>query len=242
MSSVAYLNNHEHLDLKLLSDRSYPHAKLHHMSYLLVHEFPQAALNFPIVFVKDESNGQFKPVAMFGFKPGENVFFGKPQWNTTYVPANIRRHPFLMMPKTQSNEAEKKTGSQDWSICIETESESLSRTEGERLFESDGKPSQQLENVKSFLVDFVEKDHLANAFAQQLAELNLFKETPLKVIEDDETQKQINGIYCVDEERLSELEDKDYLMLKKRGFIGPIYTHLTSLGQLERIKILRNLK
>lgn len=234
MSSVVFLSSHDHRDLKLISKRFFPHAKNHHMCYLLVHEFPQAALNFPIVFIKDEDTGQFKPVAMFGFKEGENVFYEEPQWNSTYIPANIRRHPFLMSPKTEND--------QDWSICIDKDSEHLSTKDGEALFDSEGKPSQQLEDVKVFLADFIEKDHLTTAFTKQLASLDLFKQNSLVITESNGEQVKVNGVYSIDEEKLNDLSDSDYLMLKKRGFIGPIYTHLTALGQMERIKILRNLK
>ncbi len=234
MSSVVFLNSNEHRDLKLLNNQFFPHAKKHHMSYLLVHEFPQACLNFPIVFIKDENTGQFKSVAMFGFKEGENVFYEEPQWNSTYIPANIRRHPFLMAPKSDND--------QDWSICIDRESEHFSTTDGEVLFDSEGKPSQQLEKVKKFLADFIEKDHLTSAFIKQLANMDLFKQNSIVITESNGEQAQINGVYSIDEEKLNDLPDADYLALKKRGYIGPIFTHLTSLGQMERIKILRNLK
>lgn len=234
MSSVVFLSSNEHRDLKLVSKRFYPHAKNHHMSYLLVHEFPQASLNYPIVFIKDENTGQFKSVAMFGFKDGENVFYEEPQWNSTYIPANLRRHPFLMTPKSEDD--------RDWSICIDEDSEHFSTAEGEALFDSEGKPSQQLEDVKQFLADFIEKDHLTTAFTKHLASLDLFKQNSIVITESNGEQAKINGVYSIDEEKLNELRDEDYLGLRKRGYIGPIYTHLTSLGQMERIKILRNLK
>ena len=233
MSSVEFLSNILHKDLKLTGNNNYEHAKEHHMTYLLVHEFPQACLNFPIVFIKDTETGQFKSVALFGFQETENVFYTPSKWNTTYIPANIRRYPFFMAPKTEND--------QDWAVCIDAKSSCFSTETGEPLFNSDGSVSDQLSSVQNFLTDFVERDHMTSQFTKYLTEKNLFKSNSIAITNNKNEKTSVNGIYTIDEEKLKSLSDEEYLELRNKGYMGPIYTHLTSLGQIERIMILRNL-
>ncbi len=233
MSSIEILNYNDHKELGLVSDMTYKHAKNHHMTYVLIHEFPQTCINFPIVFVKDSETGQFKSVALFGFDINENVFYTEKQWNTTYIPANIRRAPFLMSPKEGSVTK--------WSVCIDSESSCLSKDKGERLFNADGSETEQLISVKKFLTDFIERDHLTQDFAKYLSDKNLFKANSIAMNNSDGKDTKINGLYTIDEDKMNELSNEDFLGLKNKGYLGPIYAHLTSLGQIERIMILRNL-
>ena len=54
-------------------------------------------------------------------------------------------------------------------------------------------------------------------------------------IEIDGEKRDINGIYLVDEKKLNELSDEDFLDLRKRGFLGPIFSSLTSMHQVNRL-------
>ena len=49
----------------------------------------------------------------------------------------------------------------------------------------------------------------------------------------------INGVYLVDEKVLNSLSDEDFLELRKKGFLAPIYNHLGSLHQLSRLAKLK---
>lgn len=231
-NSIALLNNKSHLKLKLKTDTSYEHAKEHHLAYLLVHEFPKAVLDFPIVFIKDAETGQFKSVALFGFKPGENLFYEQQGWRCKYIPANVRRHPFLMTPKNEELT--------EWDVCIDESSKALSESEGIPLFDGEGKASQHLDEAKKFLTDLIEKEQLTSSFCNYLAAKDLFRANSITVTNGEGQKTAINGLYIIDEDKLNELSDEEYLDLKKRGCMGPIYTHLSSLGQINNLLQLHN--
>ncbi len=233
MSSIEFLNNIKHKNLKILTDKSFQHAKHHHMSYLLVNEFPKACLNFPIVFVKDSETGEFRSVALFGLEAGENVFYGEKQWNTTYIPADIKRSPFLMSQNENS--------SGEWAVCVDTVSPALSCDKGESLFDKEGNPTKILLNVQEFLTDYIERDNITKIFSRVLSEKELLKSSSIEMVNNKGEKSRLNGLYSVDENKLKGLSDEDYLELKRKGYIGPIYSHLTSLGQIERVMILRSL-
>lgn len=231
-NSIVILNNKSHIKLKIKNDKSYEHAKEHHLAYLLVHEFPKAILDFPIVFIKDAETGQFKSVALFGFKPGDNLFYDKKGWHCKYIPANVRRHPFLMTSRNNNLT--------EWDVCIDESSDLFSEHDGTSLFTDEGKASKHLEEVKKFLIDVIEKEQSTSSFCNYLAAKNLFRANSITISNSDGKKTAVNGLYIIDEEKLNELSDEEYLDLKKRGCIGPIYTHLSSLGQINNLLQLHN--
>ena len=226
-NSIAILNNKSHINLKIKTDLSYEHAKEQHLAYLLVHEFPKAVIDFPIVFIKDSETGQFKSVALFGFQPGQNLFYGKSGWRSTYIPANVRRHPFLMNPKNEALT--------EWDVCIDESSKVLCELDGNSLFDDEGNASTHLEEAKKFLIDVIEKEQETSLFCNILAEQNLFRANSITITDNKGKKSSINGLYIVDEDKLNNLKDSVYLDFKKRGFIGPIYSHLSSLGQINTL-------
>lgn len=230
--SIVILNNKSHKKLKIKTEPSYEHAKEHHLAYLLVHEFPKAILDFPIVFIKDAETGQFKSVALFGFKPGDNLFYDNKGWHCKYIPANVRRHPFLM--------ASREENLTKWDVCIDESSHLLSEHEGTSLFDVEGKASQYLEETKKFLIDVIEKEQLTSSFCNYLAAKDLFRANSITISDSKGKKTAINGLYIIDEDKLNALSDEDYLALKRRGCIGPIYSHLSSLGQINNLLQLHN--
>ena len=44
------------------------------MASIMVHEFSRTASIYTIVFVEDKEKDMFKPVVLFGFDEGENLF------------------------------------------------------------------------------------------------------------------------------------------------------------------------
>jgi hypothetical protein len=44
----------------------------------------------------------------------------------------------------------------------------------------------------------------------------------------------------VDEQKLASLASDDFLVLREKGYLGPIYAHLLSLMQIEKFAVLRS--
>ena len=60
-------------------------------------EFADAAVDFPIVFVKvasPQGEPEMTPVAVFGLTAGENLYVQGSSWRARYVPAMLRMYPF----------------------------------------------------------------------------------------------------------------------------------------------------
>lgn len=232
MTAIVALSNEKHKQLKVDATRALEHTKGHHLTYLSVNEFTLACAHFPIAFIRDPETQEFNSIAILGLEQGENLFLRDNKWQAGYIPANIRRHPFFMSPKN-----DEKT---EWSVCIDESSEMLSQDNGQSLFDENGEPTQFTEEVQKFLTTFIESESLTLAFAKFLDSKGLLRQTSITLKSGEETASTaINGIYIVDEEKLDNLIDSDYLELHKKGCLKPIYAHLSSLNKIQSLTELK---
>ncbi|NMP30279.1 SapC family protein [Thalassotalea sp. M1531] len=226
------LNFVDHGKVKIKPSRHFPHVENEQIVPLIVHEFASAAAEMPVVFVKNAETGEFTPVAIMGFETGENVFHGE-TWRGSYVPAVVMHHPFALMPSKEDPE-------QLQLILIETD-EVLNGTEGEALFTESGEESKYLASRKEALGKYFEHTHVTKSFVNFLTEKDLLVEQTLN-LEINGQKRQLSGVYLINESKLNALSDEDFLTLRKRGFLSPIYAHFFSIQQLSNLARLKSTK
>lgn len=225
------LNREAHAKLRIKPINSFEFAKNFHMASLMVHEFARAASVYPIVFIEDKEKDEFRPLALFGLDAGENLFVDDAgAWKASYVPAIIRRYPFALAKLSDSED--------QFTVCLDEASPVVDKKEGERLFADDGEPTAVIENVKRYLSEMQQMESFTTAFSRFLAEHNLFSPLNMRVRYDNQV-RNIAGCYSVNEERLNNLSDALFLEIRTKRFLAPIFTHLTSLSQLERLAMLK---
>jgi len=105
------------------------------------------------------------------------------------------------------------------------------------LFEN-GEETDYLRRREEALVSFIVFSQITDAFTKFLADKELLVAQTLTVDIKGE-KKDINGIYLIDEKKLNELSDADFLELRKRGYLAPIYSFLTSTHQVARLARLK---
>jgi hypothetical protein len=126
-------------------------------------------------------------------------------------------------------------------VCIDEASDLVSDTEGAAMFDENGEPTQVIENVKRYLGELQQMDALTSSFCKFLAEHNMF--TPLNMrVRDNDKVKNVSGCYVVNEERLNNLSDELFLEIKRKSHLAPLYAHLISLAQTERLVKLQDEK
>lgn len=230
---VVPVNKERHADKKIKDIKDFKFASKFHIAYVTMHEFARAASIFPIVFLEDKEKDQFRPVVLLGLNAGDNLFVNADgQWQASYVPAIIRRYPFALTPSGKDGQ---------YVVCIDEASSLVSDTEGAALFDSKGEPTQVIENVKRYLGELQQMDGLTQGFCKFLAEHNMF--TPLNMrVRDNDKVKNVSGCYVVNEERLNNLSDERFLELKNKSYLAPLYAHLISLAQTERLVKLQDQK
>src|SRR5687767_6424405 len=118
-----------------------------HAIPITVDEFVATQRHMPIVF---STGAKPVPLALMGLNEGVNVFVGddgKLLNNETYVPAYVRRYPFML--------ARLAPDAEELSLCFDPTSDVVGEFKkgGNALFE-DGKPSQATNDILKFCEEF----------------------------------------------------------------------------------------
>src|ERR1700751_227483 len=136
-----------------------------HAIPLTVDEFTLVQRHYPIVFSIGESP---IPMALMGLNEGVNVFLneeGRLHDPTMYVPAYIRRYPFLL--------ARLRPDSDELSLCFDPATGAVGDfNEGEALFDGD-QPSDATKAILQFCEQFEAAGQRTAAFMQDIQKSGL---------------------------------------------------------------------
>ncbi|HET6525942.1 SapC family protein [Sphingopyxis sp.] len=190
-------------------------------------EFVSACRFFPIVFSAGDNP---VPLALMGLNEGINTFVddeGK-LINPVYVPAYIRRYPFLLA-KLQPN-------SEELSLCFDPTSGALGKfDEGDVLF-VDGQPSDQVKAVLEFCKNFEEAGQRTGMFMDELKKADLLMDGEVAIQQEGNDKPFVyRGFQMVDENKLRELRGDVLRKLMQNGILGLIFAHLFSLQLMREV-------
>jgi len=194
---------------------------------LMAIEFANASLEYPIVFTQVDDT--VMPAAVLGLRNQQNAFVAADgRWDAAHVPAFIRRYPFVF---SSSGDGQRLT------LCIDEACPNVNRQQrGSALFGADGQPTAYLESVLAFTKAYQQQDGRTRAFCRRLRELGLL--TPMQASArmpsgDDVT---LSGFLAVDRERVRDLDAASLQALARDDELEPLFLHLASLRNFERIK------
>ena len=198
-----------------------------HAIPLTVEEFPQAQRNFPIVFSVGD---QPVPLALMGLNEGVNVFVdaeGKVTENI-YVPAYVRRYPFLLAKLTPD--------AQDLSLCFDPTSDLVGAfDDGQNLFDGTD-PSETTKGMLGFCEQFEQAGTRTGAFIAELKKHDLLMDGEVAIQRDQNEQPFIyRGFQMINQEKLRELRGDILRSWNQNGMLPLIMAHLFSLELMREI-------
>ena len=221
-----------HRDLRLKNDLNAIPRLAPFTSFMVsVSEFSDAALSFPILFVRAAPDALGRdtvaPVAVFGLKPGENLFAAADgKWDAGYVPAMLRAYPFTMA---------RIEGSDRWAIVFDSTWEGMSRTEGVPLFNEKGEASELLNGVHKFVQDLETDLERTRQACATLLEMNLLKPMRFDATLANGESLSVDGFMTVDEEAIAKLPDAQIAQMYRNGLLGLLQVHTISLNNMRRL-------
>jgi hypothetical protein len=199
-----------------------------HAIPITVDEFPLVQRHMPIVFTDGDDA---LPLALMGLNEGINVFIdqdGTLTENQMYVPAYIRRYPFML--------ARLRPGAEELSLCFDPTADGIGASEdGQALFE-DGQPSEVTKSILQFNESFEQAGARTAQFMRDLVEMDLLMDGETTITADGVEQPFIyRGFKIVNEEKLSELRGDQLRKIHKNGMLPLIYAHLFSISLMREI-------
>lgn len=222
------LNKERHRDLRLLQGEArYGFARQTNSVPVVGPEFAACAGHYPIVFVGQQA-GALMPAALLGVRDSENLFVDEAgRWEAGYVPAFVRRYPFVLAETGLEETGER------FNVCFDEAFDGLGESEdGVRLFTEDGEPEEFLRGALDFLREYQAQAEVTGTFMTQLAELDLLVERHLEVQRPDGERLNLNGFHVIDDERLQALDDAQIVSLFRSGALAWIEAHRLSLARV----------
>lgn len=193
-------------------------------------EMPQICHFYPIAFSPD---GNATPVAILGLRDSENLYLKADNtWEDgAYIPAYIRRYPFIFseMP-----------GGENLSLCVDMDDAITEKGGDQPFFDKEGKPSLLSQNALEFCKSYHAAAQQTLEFSKALAKSGLLVEREAQISVAGNRRINFSGFHIIDEKKLAEMSDKDFLEWRKKGWLPFLYAHLFSGGQWQRLTALLN--
>lgn len=236
MTNYAMLNNVDHQDVRVITRRAAEYGDDVMYALTFPFEFRSVQACYPILFQRD-AESKLYPVALFGFQEKENLFLDENGWDAPYVPAMIRREPFLVgyQGGPQEDDADKARV-----LSIDLDHPRVSREEGEPLFQPLGGRTPFLEDIADLMED-VYRGYLHNkVFMEALEEHGLLESVTFDITLDDGSQNQLLGFHTVNEDRLQQLPGEVLDEFNRKQILMPLFMVVASTVNMRSLIARRN--
>lgn len=181
-------------------------------------EAPAAARTYPIVFSSQPD--QPMPFVVTGVGDGRNAHVDADgRWrHGEYVPAYVRRHTFILL-----EEGDRLT------LAIDRQSKAFSETTGRPLFEANGEPAKAALDAMEFCRAWRTELERTKKLVAQIAASGILVPRRADITLPDGRKTAVAGFDIVDEKKLAELSDEQFLELRRSGALALVYCHLVSM-------------
>lgn len=194
---------------------------------LMAVEFPQAAVEYAIVFA---ANGDtVVPVVILGARQNENLYLSSAaEWKAGYIPAFVRRYPFVFSTTEEG---------QGFTLCVDEAFQGLNYLgKGKALFDADGKPTPYVDNVLKFLQEYRSQFLRTEAFCKKLKELDILESMQAQFTLGDGEKMSLGGFMVVNRAKLKALADDKLSELVRSDEMELIHLHLNSMRNFNDLK------
>ncbi|NVJ96634.1 MAG: SapC family protein [Alphaproteobacteria bacterium] len=236
MTQHVLLNNVDHKDLRIITDRSAALGDAIMSCITFPAEFRDLQAYYPILFQKDPSSGAFQAATLFGLQDGENLFLSDTGWDAHYLPMVVEMQPFLIGVQQRPGEEAQTV------VHVDMSSARVSMTEGAPVFLPQGGSTEFLDHIAAIL-DRLHMSAMASAgFYEMVARYDLLEPLAVEIELADGSSSRLVGFYTVSEEKLYSLDAEALGALNAEGHLQPLFMAVASLSNLRDLIERKNRK
>ena len=222
------LNSQDHAKFSSRSSDSASWLIGQHAIPITSDEFVQVQRDFPIVFSQGDNP---VPLALMGLNEGVNTFVNDEGKVTeeVYIPAYIRRYPFLLAKLQQDSD--------QLSLCFDPTCDLVGEhDDGNKLFDGD-QPSETTQQLLQFCEQFEQAGQRTAAMIDELKKHDLLMPGEVSIQTNDDQDKPFvyRGFMMVNQEKLQEMRGDQLRTWNQNGLLMLIYAHLFSLDRMRVI-------
>lgn len=216
---VELLSHQKHRELSLQEVGTFNFAAKLNAAPLMGPEFIRAQHAYPIVFTTHEP---ILPIAVLAMRDHDNQFLDEQgKWRAlTYIPAYIRRYPFIFMERDQD-------GQRQFVLAANMDPDFLAPGTQRPLFEGEN-PSPLLKRALEFCQIFQAQYEETLQFTKALQEHQLLEPRGITITRPDRPRREVGGFQLIVPERLSTLPEATVAAWHQRGWLSWIYFHLAA--------------
>lgn len=234
MPNYALVNKEDHKDLRIRTNRSADLGDNVMFALTFPAEFRSVQTCYPILFHKT-GDGDFIPVALFGFEKGENLFLDETGWHASYIPAMIRKEPFLIGHQDSADDTSRV-------LSLDLDSPRVNTEQGEALFMPLGEMTDYLQTMAAMLEDLYNGHEESRRFVRFLRDEDLLESVTFDITLQDGSRNSLLGFYTINEEKVAELSAETLHLMNQNGYLMPVFMAMASLGKVHELINLKNEK
>jgi len=209
--------------MRWIAPKGYARAAGDAVAALVVQEVPSAVLAMTVAFIQQQD--EFILVAVQGLKPGQNLHIAADgRWTAGYIPAAYRSYPFAVANTEKGEQI----------LCVDQESNLLSKTDGEPFYDSHGELSESVRKISDFLRQIVQNRIVTKHICSMLQRYHLIQPWQITIKQPDEDHP-VNGLFRIDEQLLRQLPAASLKELSDAGALSVAYLQLLSMNHFKRL-------
>lgn len=182
-------------------------------------ELQQVIRHYPVAFAMDSSA---MPLAILGLRKDENLFVDKDgNWlKDTYIPAYIRRYPFVFANNEKDNLL---------TLCLDEVEGVLEKSDKFPLFDKDNKPSPLVQNALAFCTNYQRDLEITRNFTTMLDKSEILVNSRASIKLPNETSKSVTGLRLIDKRKYDAFSDAAILEWHRNQWSSVVFAHLQSM-------------
>jgi hypothetical protein len=217
MTQIVPLNKDTHRSVTVDGRASAAYGDSTRFAQVILKEFPQLVVHYPILFSKNPQTGELYCGAMLGFDEGENLFLEEWTEREFYRPLSLQRAPFYAHGED---------------LAIDLDHPRVGADGGKPLFTEQGHPTRYLQTIIWAFQDLKPGVEMTKVFIARLLELKLIEPVDVEVEFDDGTTRKCIGLYTINQDVLQRLPDPVVVELFRRGYLRLIDLMIASLKHI----------